>query len=72
MTRVIVQNEVAQQIRAAEGPIDLVDETGQTIGRVFRPPTNAEIERAKSRTSHGGPTLTWSQLMEKIQAEVDL
>lgn len=67
MTRVPVADDVAAQIRNGEGPIELVDASGRTIGIVRRPPSEAEIERAKSRSSHGGERLTWAQVVAKVQ-----
>ncbi len=54
MTKVSIAEDVAEQIRSSEGPIELVDANGQTIGVVRRPPTVAEIERARSRVSRDG------------------
>jgi hypothetical protein len=53
MTKVAIADEVAAQIRSSEGPIELVDANGETIGVVRRPPTEAEIERARSRARPG-------------------
>ncbi len=71
MTRVPVADDVAAQIRNSEGPIELVDTSGETIGIVRRPPTEAEIERAKSRASQGGERLTWGQVVAKVQDGVN-
>jgi hypothetical protein len=49
MTKVTIAEEIAERIRHSEGPIELVDTQGQIIGVVRRPPTKAEIERARSR-----------------------
>jgi len=67
VTKVTLDDQIAQQIREGQGPIELIDSSGQTVGVVRRPPTAEEIARAKSRASRGGPTLTWAQLMGKIQ-----
>ena len=50
MTKVAIAEEVAERIRRSEGPIELVDARGQTIGIVHRPPTQEEIERARMRS----------------------
>lgn len=71
MTRVSVADDVAAKIRESEGPIELVDATGQTIGIVRRPPSDAEIERAKNRASQGGQRLSWAQLVSKVQDGVN-
>ena len=70
MTKVALAEEIADQIRNSEGPIELVDTNGQTIGVVRRPPTGAEIERAKQRASRGGQRMPWEQVMEKVRHEV--
>ena len=69
MTRISVADDVASKIRESEGPIELVDASGQTIGIVRRPPTESEITRAKSRASQGGQRLTWDQVVAKLQDE---
>jgi len=66
MTKVAVAEEVAARIRASEGPIELVDATGQTIGLVRRPPTEAEIERARSRASRDGNRVSWTEVVAKV------
>ena len=66
MTKVAVAEDGAAQIRAGEGPIELVDSSGRTIGVVRRPPTETEIERARRRASRGGHRLSWSELVAKV------
>ena len=70
MTKVAIAEEIAAQIRTGESPIELVDANGQTIGVVRRPPTEAEIERAKQRASHGRERLSWAQVMAQVRHEV--
>jgi hypothetical protein len=70
MTKVAIAEDIADQIRNGECPIVLVDANGQTIGVVRRPPTAAEIERAKQRASHGRERLSWAQVMAKVSNEV--
>jgi hypothetical protein len=67
MTRVAVADDVAAKIRESEGPIELVDASGQTIGIVRRPPTESEIKRAKSRSSQGGKRLSWAEVVAKVK-----
>ncbi len=67
MTRVPIAEEIAEQIRSSEGPIELVDGQGRTIGVVKRPPSPAEIERARSRASQGGQRLSWAQVVAKVK-----
>lgn len=67
--KIQLEDDVVQQIRTGEGPIELVDGGGRTIGVVRRPPTESEIDRARARASQGGPTLTWEQLQAKVQKE---
>ena len=70
--KIQLEDHVIQQIRDGQGPIELVDRSGHTVGVVRRPPTDAEIERARMRASQGGPTLTWGQLMAKVREETGL
>ncbi len=67
MTKVTIAEEIAERIRNSEGPIELVDPMGQTIGVVRRPPTEAEIERARSRASQHGSRLSWAQVVAKVR-----
>ena len=68
MTKVAIAEEIADRIRSSEGPIELVDTQGQTIGVVRRPPTEAEIERARSRASQDGKRVSWAQVAAKVRA----
>ena len=70
MTKVAIAEEIAERIRSSEGSIELVDAQGQTIGIVRRPPTEAEIERARSRASQDGKRLSWAQVAAKVRAGV--
>ncbi len=70
MTKVAIAEEIAERIRSSEGPIELVDAQGQTIGVVRRPPTEAEIERARSRASQDGKRLSWAQVAAKVRGGV--
>ena len=70
MTKVAIAEEIADRIRSSEGSIELVDAQGQTIGIVRRPPTEAEIERARSRASQDGKRLSWAQVAAKVRAGV--
>ncbi|MGB6042696.1 MAG: hypothetical protein WBF93_06020 [Pirellulales bacterium] len=67
MTKVAIAEEIAERIRSSDGPIELVDAQGRTIGVVRRPPTAAEIERARSRASQNGKRLSWAQVVAKVK-----
>lgn len=67
MTKVAIAEEVAERLRRSEGPIELIDAQGQMIGVVRRPPTEAEIERARSRASQDGKRLSWAQVAAKVR-----
>lgn len=67
MTKVAIAEDIAERIRSSEGPIELVDAQGQTIGVVRRPPTEAEIERARNRASKDGKRLSWAQVAAKLR-----
>lgn len=67
MTRVTVADDVASKIRESEGPIELVDTQGHTVGVVRRPPTEAEIHRAMIRASQGSKRLSWEQVVAKVR-----
>lgn len=68
MIRIVVQSEVADQIRRANGQVELIDDQGNPLGVVRRPPTEAEIEYAKSRIGTKGPKLSIDELLEKVEA----
>lgn len=67
MTKVAVAEDLAAKIRAIEGPIELVDASGRTIGLVRRPPTEAEIARARSRASSDGKRMSWTEVVAKVR-----
>lgn len=67
MTKVAIAEDIAERIRSSEGPIELVDSQGQTIGVVRRPPTEAEVERAQNRASKDGKRLSWAQVAAKVR-----
>ena len=67
MTKVAIADDIAAKIRSGEGPIELVDASGNPIGVVRRPPTEEEIARAKSRASSEGKRLSWAQLVAKVK-----
>ena len=68
MIRIVVQADVAEQIRRCNGQIELVDDQGNRIGVVRRPPTEDEIKYAKSRVGIKGPKLTVDELISKVEA----
>jgi hypothetical protein len=67
MTKVAVAEDLAAKIRASDGPIELVDASGRTVGLVRRPPTEAEIARARSRASSEGKRLSWAEVVAKVR-----
>ena len=68
MIRIVVQADVADQIRRSDGQIELVDDQGNRVGVVRRPPTKDEIEYAKSRVGRKGPKVTVDELIAKVEA----
>ncbi len=68
MTKIVIQSEVADQIRQSEGRIELVDCQGKRVGVVRRLPTDDEIAVAKARVGISGPKFTVDELIEKVEA----
>ncbi len=68
MIQVVVESHVADQIRRAEGQVELVDDQGNRIGVVRRPPTEDDIRFAKSRIGSKGPKVTVDELITKVKA----
>lgn len=68
MIRIVVQSDLAEQIRQSDGHIELVDDQGQRVGVVKRPPTSDEIEFAKARVGSKGPKFTVEELIAKVEA----
>jgi hypothetical protein len=66
VTKLTITEEIAERIRRSEGPIELVDSQGHTIGIVRRPPTEVEIQRARDRASRDGTRLTWAQVAARL------
>ena len=44
MTRVVIDNPLVQQLKAAPGPVELCDATGRLVGRFFLRPDPADYE----------------------------
>lgn len=68
MIRIVVQADIADQIRRAGAQVELVDDQGDCLGTVRCPPTADEIEFAKSRMGGKGPKLTVDELIAKVNA----
>lgn len=68
MIRIVIDREIAEQIRQSEGRIELVDDQGRPVGVVRRPPTEQEIEFARTRVGNGGPKFTVAELIAKVEA----
>jgi hypothetical protein len=67
MIRIVVETDLADQIRHADGQVELVDDQGNRIGFVRRPPTEDEIAFAKSRVGSKGPKVTIDELIAKLE-----
>ena len=68
MIRIVVQADVADQIRRSDGQIELVDDKGNRVGVLRRPPTKEEIEYAKSRIGSVGPKCSVDDLIAKVES----
>ncbi len=68
MIRITVEADVADQIRKSDGQVELVDEKGDRLGIVRRPPTDEEVQFAKSRIGTGGPKVTFDELIAKVES----
>ena len=68
MTRIVVQAEMADQIRRSEGQVELVDDQGNRVGVVCRPPAEDEIKYAKSRVGSPRPKFTVDEVIAKVEA----
>tara|TARA_R110002073_G_scaffold4918_1_gene31234 strand:+ start:200 stop:394 length:195 start_codon:yes stop_codon:yes gene_type:complete len=63
-----VQADVADQIRRSDSQIELVDDKGNRVGIVRRPPTKEAIEYAKSRIGSTEPKCSVDELIAKVEA----
>jgi hypothetical protein len=68
MIRITVQADVADQIRNSGGQVELVDERGNRVGIVRRPPTDEEIQFAKSRMGTSGLKVTFDELIARVES----
>jgi hypothetical protein len=68
MIRIVVQTDIAEQIRRSEGLIELVDDQGNRVGVVRRPPSDDEINFAKSRIGIAGLKLTIDDVIAKVES----
>ena len=68
MIRIVVEPSMAEQIRRAEGQVELVDADGNRLGVVRRPPTEEEIQFAKSRVGRTGQKLTMDEVIATLDS----
>ncbi len=68
MIRITLQADLADQIRRSDGQVELVDEKGNRLGIVRRPPTDEEIQFAKSRMGSSGPKVTIDELIARVES----
>jgi len=68
MNRIVVQADIADQVRRSQGHVELVDDQGQRVGIVHRSPTAEEVEQAKARTNSTGPKCTIDELIAKVES----
>jgi hypothetical protein len=69
MIRIVVQADVADQIRRSQGQVELVDDLGNRVGVVRRPPSMVAGARFRSCMSSAmrsmyGFSLLWYGVME--------
>jgi len=68
MIRIVIQSDIAAQIRSSEGLVELVDDRGERVGVIRRPPTDDEIRFAKRRIGSKGQKFTVDQLIAKVES----
>jgi hypothetical protein len=68
MIRITVQADLADQIRRSDGQVELVDEMGNRLGVVRRPPTDEEVQFAKSRMGTAGKKVTFDELIARVES----
>lgn len=68
MIRITVHADLADQIRKSDGQVELVDQNGNRLGIVRRPPTDEEIRFAKSRIGTVGPKVTFDELIARVES----
>jgi len=68
MIRITLQADVADQIRRSEGQVELVDGKGNRLGIVRRPPTDEEVQFARSRIGTSGLKVTFDELIARVES----
>lgn len=69
MTKIILDPQQANLLKASNGDVTIVDESGQVLGYVKRSSfTPEEIAEAKRRSQSGGPWRTTEQVMERLRS----
>ena len=68
MIQIIIQADIADQIRRSEGQVELIDDKGNRIGVIRRLPTEDEVQIARSRIASPGPKLTMDEVISKLEA----
>jgi hypothetical protein len=66
--KIVVQNDIADQIRRSNGQVELVDCDGLRVGLVRRLPTQEDIALAKGRSGGKGPNVTIEELIAKVES----
>ncbi len=70
MVQLVTTNEFAKQLASMEGVVELVDENGNRLGVLTRPPSDADVRIAKERRAANQPGVTTADLVQRLSAIV--
>ena len=68
MVQIVATNEFAKQLANMEGVVELVDENGNRLGVLTRPPSDEDVRIAKERRAANKPAMTTAELVKRLNA----
>jgi hypothetical protein len=68
MDQIVTTNEFAKQLANMEGMIELVDEKGNRLGVLTRPPSDEDVRIAKERRTANKPGMTTAELLQRLKS----
>jgi hypothetical protein len=68
MVQIVATKEFARQLANMEGVVELIDENGNRLGVLTRPPSDEDIRIAKERRDANTPGMTTVELVQRLNA----
>ncbi len=68
MVQIVATSDLAKQLANVEGVVELVDENGNRLGVLTRPPSSEDVRIAKERRATNNPGMTTEELIQRLNA----